>query len=65
MTNCQEARVKPRNTQLSKLKSAVEYKTGTILKLNKKKFEDEKMPYELFLTARQTTIIRNAFAIKC
>ena len=36
MTNCQEARVKPRNTQLSKLKSAVKYKTGTILKLNKK-----------------------------
>ena len=65
MTNCQEARVKPKNTQLSKLKSAAKYKTWTILKLNKRKFEYEKMPYELFLTARQTTVIRNVVAIKC
>ena len=41
MTNYQEARVKLANTQLNKLKSATESKTGTILILNKKNVEDE------------------------
>ena len=41
MTNYQEARVKLANTQLNKLKSAAESKTGTILILNKKNVEDE------------------------
>ena len=41
MTNYQEARVKLANTQLNKLKSATERKTGTILILNKKNVEDE------------------------
>ena len=62
MANYQEARVKLTNTQLNKLKSAAKNKTGTILRLNKKNFEDEELPYELFLTTRQTTKIRNAFA---
>ena len=30
-------------------------------KTNKKKFEDEELPHELFLTTRQATKIRNAF----
>ena len=30
--------------------------------MNKKNFEDEESPHELFLTTRQTTKIRNAFA---
>ena len=62
MANYQEARVKLTNTQLNKLKSAAKNKTGTILRLNKKNFEDEELPHELFLTTRQTTKIRNAFA---
>ena len=37
-------------------------KTGAILRLNKKNFEDEELPHELFLRTRQITIIRNAFA---
>ena len=37
-------------------------KTGTILRLNKKNFEDEELPHELFLTTRQANKIRNAFA---
>ena len=41
MVNYQEARVKLTNTELIKLKSEAKNKTGTILKLNKKKFEDE------------------------
>ena len=37
-------------------------KAGTILRLNKKNFEDEELPHELFLTTRQENKIRNAFA---
>ena len=62
MVNYQEARVKLTNTQLNKLKSASKNKTRTILRLNKKNFEDEELPHELFLTTRQTTKIRNIFA---
>ena len=59
MANYQEERVKLTNTTLSKLKSAVKSKTGAILKLNKKNFEEEELPHELFLTTRQTTKKRN------
>ena len=45
MANNQEARVKLTNTQLSKLKSAAKNKAGTILRLNKKKVEDEELPH--------------------
>ena len=58
MTNYREARVKVTNTQLIKLKSAAKNKTETMLRINKKKFQDEM----LFLTTRQTTKIRNSFA---
>ena len=50
------------NTQLNKLKSDAKNKTGTTIRLNKKKFKDEGLLHELFLTTRQTTNIRNAFA---
>ena len=60
MANYQEERVKLTSKQLNKLKSAARNKTGTILRLNKKTFEDEELPHELFLTTRQTTKIRNA-----
>ena len=62
MANYQEARVKLTNTQLNKLKSAAKIKTGTISRINKKKFQDEELPHKLFLTTKQTTKIRNAFA---
>ena len=62
MANYQEARVKLTNTQLNKLKSAAKSKIGTILKMNKKNFEDEESPHELFLTTRLTIRIRNDFA---
>ena len=57
----QKVRVKLTNAQLNKLKSATKNKTGTILRLNKKNFEDEELSHELFLTTRETTKIRNAF----
>ena len=62
MWNYQEAIVKLTNEQLNKSKSAAKSKTGTILRLTKKNFEDEELPHELFLTTRQTTKIRNTFA---
>ena len=62
MANYPEARVRLKNPQLNKLKSAAKNKTGTILRLNKKNFEDEELPGELFLTATQTTKVRNVFA---
>ena len=46
----QEAKVKLTNTLLNELTSVAKYKTGTILRLNKKNFEDEELPHELFLT---------------
>ena len=39
-------------------------KTGTILTLHKKNFEDEELLHKLFPIARQRTKIRNAFAKK-
>ena len=61
MATYQEARGKLTNTQLNKWKYVAKNKTRKILRLNKKNFEDEELPYELFLTERQTTKIRNAF----
>ena len=62
MSSYWEAKVKQTNTQLNNLKTAAKNKAGAILRINKKNFEDNKLPYELFLTTRQTTKIRNAFA---
>ena len=62
MTSYQEAKIKLTNTQLNKLKSAAKSNTGIILRLTKENFKNEELPHELFLTTRQTTKIRNAFA---
>ena len=40
MANYQEARAELTNTQLNKFKSAAKNKTGTILRLTNKNFED-------------------------
>ena len=50
MVNYQEVRVKPTNTQLNKSNSAAKNKTGTIVRLNKKNFEDDELPHQSFLT---------------
>ena len=47
---------------MSKSQSAAKNKTGAILRINTKNVDDEELPYELFLTTRQTTKTRNAFA---
>ena len=58
MANYQEARAELTNTQLNKFKSAAKNKTGTILRLTNKNFEDEELLHQLFLTIK----ISNAFA---
>ena len=62
MVNYQEVKVNLTNTQLNKLKSAAKNKTETILRVNMKSCEDKELPHKLFLTTRQTTKVRNAFA---
>ena len=61
MANYEEAKVKLTNTQLDKLKSVAKSKTGT-LKVTKKNVQDIEFPHELFITSRQKTKIKNAFA---
>ena len=63
MAGYHEARIKLRNTQVRKSKSQAKNKTGTTLRVIEKDFQDEEMPYELFLKSRQKTKIRNAFAV--
>ena len=55
MENYEEARVKLTNAQLNKLKSTATNKTGTTLRITKKKFQDEELPHERFLSTRQKT----------
>ena len=49
------------DTQLKKLKTAVKDKTGTTLRISLKIFDGNDLPYELLLTTRQNTKLRNAF----
>ena len=62
MGNYQEARIKLTNTKIKKIKSAAKNKIGTMLRLNKKNFENKELPHELSLTTRQVNKVRNAFA---
>ena len=47
--------------QLKKLKTAVKNKTGTTVKISLKIFNGNDLPYELLLTTRQKTKLKNAF----
>ena len=59
MVNYLKERVKLTNTQLNELKSAAKNKKGAILRLNMKKFKDEELSLELFVTTRQSIKICN------
>ena len=48
------------NSQLNKLKTAVEYNKGATLRISAKMFNSGNLPHELLLTTRQTTRLRNA-----
>ena len=53
--------VKLSHRQLKKLKTAVKNKTGTTLTITLKMFNGNDWPYELLLTTRQKTKLKNAF----
>ena len=46
---------------LNKFKNAVKEKTGTTLRMSLKMFNGKDLPYELLLTTRQKTKLRNTF----
>ena len=53
MVEYSKVNVKLSDTQLKKLKTAVENKTGTTVRMNFKMFAENDLPHELLLTARQ------------
>ena len=60
MENYEEVRVNLTNTQLNKLKAAAKIKTGTMIRITKKKtFKTKKCHLKLSLTTRQKTKTRN------
>ena len=62
MINNEKARVKLTNTQLHKLKSAMQYETRKILRTTNKNLENEELSHALFLRTRQKKKKeRNAF----
>ena len=60
MVEYSEVNVKLSDTQLKKLKTAVQDKTGTTLRMNSKMFAGNDLPHELLLTTRLKTKLRNA-----
>ena len=61
MVEYSKTNIKLTDTQLKKLKTAVEDKTGTTLRISFKMFDGNYLPHELLLTTRQKTKLRNAF----
>ena len=61
MVEYSKAHVKLTSRQLKQLKTAVENKTGTTLRMSLKMFHGNDLPHELLLTTRQKTMQKNAF----
>ena len=61
MVEYSKAKVKLTSRQLKQLKTAVENKTGTTLRMSLKMFNRNDLPHELLLTTRQKTMQKNAF----
>ena len=61
MVEYSKVNAKLSDAQLKKLKAAVKSKTGATLRMSLKMFDENNLPHELLLTARQKTKLRNAF----
>ena len=61
MVEYSKVNVKSTDTKLKKLKTAVENKTGTTLRMDLKMLDGNDLPHELLLATRQKTKLRNAF----
>ena len=62
MVEYSKVSVKLTDTQLEKLKTDVNNKTGTTLRMSLKMFDRNNLPHELLLTTRQKAKLRNAFS---
>ena len=60
MIEYSKVNVKLSDTQLKNLKTAVENKTGTTIRMNFKMFAENDLPHKLLLKTRQKTRLRNA-----
>ena len=60
MVQYSKVNVKLSDTQLIKIKTAVKNKTGTTQRMKLKMLNGKCLPYELLLTTRQKTKLRNA-----
>ena len=65
MVECSKVNVKLSDTQLKKLRTAVENKTLTTTRMNLKMFNGNDLPHELLLRTRQKTKLRNSFKTIC
>ena len=61
MVEYTKVNVRLSDSQLKKLKDAVNNNTGTTLRISLKMVNGNNLPHELLLTTRQKTKIRNAF----
>ena len=61
MVEYSKVNVKLTGTQLKKLKTAAKNQTGVTSRMNIKMFDENYLPHELLLTARQKTKLINAF----
>ena len=61
MAEYNKVNIKLSDTQLKKLKTAVENKAGTTIRTNFKMFAENDLLHELLLTTRQKIKLRNAF----
>ena len=61
MVEYNKVNVKLSDSQLKKLKTAVDNKTETTIRVNLKMFNGNDLPHKLLLTTRQKTKLRNAF----
>ena len=60
MVEYTKVNVKLTNLQLSKFKKAVKNNDSATLRIGIKNFNKDELPYELLLTTRQNTKLRNA-----
>ena len=61
MVEYNKVNVKLSDTQLTKLKTVVENKTGTNIRMNLKMFNGNDLPHVLLLTTKQKTKLINSF----
>ena len=61
MVEYSKVTVKLSDSQLKKLKTAIQDKTGTTLRISLEMFSGNDLLHELLLTTRQKTKLRNAF----